>query len=109
MRGSKVLGVVIPFKQVHSKKRPSRNARKPGRHGLLRKHVRGDYTMNDIQTRSQLIHDRAFALVLDAKRWPQTKQVAHAFVCRALKWAAVHNQRQLAEKLSGFSLQIGES
>ena len=62
----------------------------------------------DKQTISQLIHDRALALVLDAKRWPQTKQVAHAYVCRALKWAAIHNQRQLAEKLSGYSLIIGE-
>ena len=62
----------------------------------------------DKQTAAQLIHDRALALVLDARRWPQTKQVAHAYVCRALKWAAIHNQRQLAEKLSGFSLTIGE-
>ena len=64
--------------------------------------------MLDTQTRAHLIHDRAFALVLDAHRWPHTKQAAHRYICLAIRWAMAHGQRSLTEKLSGFSLQLGE-
>ena len=64
--------------------------------------------MLDTQTRAHLIHDRAFALVLDARRWPHTKQAAHRYVCLGIKWALTHNLPNLAGKLSAFSLQLGE-
>lgn len=64
--------------------------------------------MLDTQTRAHLIHDRAFALVLDAHRWPHTKQAAHRYICLAIRWAMARNLHALTEKLSGFSLQLGE-
>lgn len=62
----------------------------------------------DKQTSSQIIYDRAFALVLDAHHWPHTKQAAHQYVCLGIKWALTHNLPNLAGKLSAFSLQLGE-
>lgn len=64
--------------------------------------------MLDRETSSQIIYDRAFALVLDARRWPHTKETAHRYVCLAIRWALTHNLPNLAGKLSAFSLQLGE-
>lgn len=60
------------------------------------------------ETSAQIIYDKAFCLVLDARRWPHTKQAAHRYICLAIRWAMAHGQRSLTEKLSGFSLQLGE-
>ena len=62
----------------------------------------------DKQTRTQLIHDRAFALVLDARRWPHTKETAHRYVCLAIRWALKNKMDTLTERLSAFSLLLGE-
>ena len=64
--------------------------------------------MLDTQTRAHLINDRAFALVLDARRWPHTKAAAHRYILLGIRWAMAHGQRSLTEKLSGFSRQLGE-
>lgn len=72
---------------------------------------RGTHRENsmDKQTAAQLIHDRAFALVLDAKRWPETREAAHRYVCLAIRWALSHRQDKIATNLSRMSLEIGES
>ena len=63
----------------------------------------------DKQTASQLIHDRALALLLDAKRWPETREAAHRYVCLAIRWALSNRQDKIATNLSRMSLEIGES
>lgn len=60
------------------------------------------------ETSAQIIYDKAFCLVLDARRWPHTKAAAHQYILLSIRWALAHNLRALAEKLSGFSLQLGE-
>ena len=64
--------------------------------------------MMNQETSAQIIYDRAFALVLDARRWPHTKAAAHRYILLGIRWAMAHGQRSLTEKLSGFSLQLGE-
>lgn len=64
--------------------------------------------LNFTRLRALLIYRRCTRLVDDAHHKPHTRDAAHAYILRSIKWALAHNQRQLAEKLSGFSLTIGE-
>lgn len=60
------------------------------------------------RVRALLIHRICARLVDDARRWPHTREIAHAYVLRSIKWAIAHNQATLVERLSGYSLTIGE-
>ena len=65
-------------------------------------------TLNFTRLRALLIYRRCTRLVDDAHHKPHTRDAAHAYVLRSIKWALAHNQKTLAEKLSGYSLRIAE-
>lgn len=64
--------------------------------------------MIGVETRALLIRKNCQGLVGDAYLLPHVRQTALRYVRLAIRWAVAHNQKELAEVLSGYSLQIAE-